>query len=61
VTFSFPGGDEVYGVGDASYAPPGDVPVTHEPGSQIVMFSPAEELAKTEEVIQKNMQAMQGG
>ena len=56
VTFSFPGGDEVYEAGDAFYTPPGHVPVKHEPGSEIVMFSPAEELAKTEAVMQKNMQ-----
>ena len=31
------------------------------PGPRIVQFSPSEELQKTEEVMAKNMQAMQGG
>ena len=33
----------------------------HEPGSEIVMFSPDEELQKTEAVMRKNMQEMQAG
>ena len=59
VTFRFPGHDEVFEAGDAFYTPPGHVPVKHEPGSELVMFSPAEELKKTEEAMMKNMQAMQ--
>ncbi len=31
----------------------------HEPGTEIVQFSPTEELRKTEEVMMKNMQEMQ--
>jgi hypothetical protein len=31
----------------------------HEAGTELVMFSPAEELRKTEAVMMKNMQAMQ--
>ena len=30
-------------------------------GTEIMQFSPSEELQKTEEVMAKNMQAMQGG
>jgi mannose-6-phosphate isomerase-like protein (cupin superfamily) len=59
VTFHFAEGDEVYETGDAFYTPPGHIPVKHEPGTEIVMFSPAEELHETEAVIMKNMQAMQ--
>jgi hypothetical protein len=59
VTFHFADGDEVYETGDAFYTPPGHIPVKHEPGTEIVMFSPAEELHETEAVIMKNMQAMQ--
>jgi len=59
VTFRFPDHDEVYKAGDAFYTPPGHIPVKHQPGSEIVMFSPADELRKTEEVMMKNMQAMQ--
>lgn len=59
VTFRFPDGDEVFEAGDAFYAPPGHIPVKHEPGSEIVMFSPAEELHATEAVMMKNMKALQ--
>ena len=59
VTFRFGDRDEVYEAGDAFYTPPGHIPVKHEPGSEIVMFSPADELRETEAVMMKNMQAMQ--
>jgi hypothetical protein len=61
VVFRFPDRDETYGAGDAFYTPPGHIPVKHEPGSEIVMFSPAEELRETEAVMMKNMQAMGTG
>jgi hypothetical protein len=57
VTFRFPDHDEVYEAGDAFYTPPGHIPVKHQPGSEVVMFSPADELEKTEAVMMKNMQA----
>ena len=59
VTFRFDDRDEVYEAGDAFYTPPGHIPVKHQPGTEIVMFSPAEELRETEAVLMKNMQAMQ--
>jgi len=59
VTFAFSDREEVFEAGDAFYTPPGHIPVKHEPGTEFVMFSPAEELKKTEEVIMRNMQAMQ--
>ena len=59
VTFRFDDREESFEAGDAFYTPPGHVPVKHEPGSEVVMFSPAEELHKTEAVMMKNMQAMQ--
>jgi hypothetical protein len=52
---------EVFEAGDAFYTPPGHIPVKHQPGTETVMFSPAEDLAKTEAVMMKNMQAMQAG
>ena len=61
LTFRYADREEVFETGDAFYTPPGHVPVKHEPGTEIVLFSPAEELRKTEEVIMKNMQAMQAG
>jgi hypothetical protein len=59
VTFRFPDRDEVYSAGDAFYTEPGHIPVRHEPGSEVLMFSPNEELLSTEVVMMKNMQAMQ--
>ena len=58
MTFAYPDGDEVYEAGDAFYSPPGHAPVKHEPGTEIVMFSPTHELHETEEVMQRNMHAM---
>jgi hypothetical protein len=49
--------DEVFEAGDAFYTPPGHVPVTNEPGTEFVSFSPAKNCA----VMMKNMQAMQEG
>ena len=59
VTFRYADREEVFEAGDAFYTPPGHVPVKHEPGTEVVMFSPAEELSKTEAVMMKNMQALQ--
>jgi mannose-6-phosphate isomerase-like protein (cupin superfamily) len=59
VTFRFEDREESFEAGDAFFTPPGHVPVKHEPGSEVVMFSPAEELHKTEAVMMKNMQALQ--
>ncbi len=61
VTFAYADREEVFEAGDAFYTPPGHIPVKHEPGTELVMFSPAEELQKTEAVMTKNMQAMQAG
>jgi hypothetical protein len=61
LTFRYADREEVFETGDAFYTPPGHVPVKHEPGTEVVMFSPAEELRKTEAVMMKNMQAMQAG
>ena len=61
VTFAYADHEEVFATGDAFFTPPGHIPVKHQPGTEFVMFSPAEELRKTEAVMAKNMQAMQGG
>ncbi len=58
ITMRYPDREEVYEAGDAWYAPPGHVPVQHEPGTEIVQFSPAKELRATAEVMMKNMSAM---
>jgi hypothetical protein len=61
LTFRFGDRDEVFEAGDAFYTPPGHIPVQHDPGSEMVLFSPAQELRETEAVMAKNMQAMQAG
>jgi quercetin dioxygenase-like cupin family protein len=61
LTYRFGDREEVYAAGDAFYNPPGHVPISHEPGSEIVQFSPAEELRATEAAMARNMQALQAG
>jgi hypothetical protein len=58
-TYRFADHDEVFEAGDAFYLPPGHVPVQNDPGSELIQFSPTEELSVTEETMMKNMQAMQ--
>jgi hypothetical protein len=59
LTFRFPDREEVFEAGDAFYTPAGHVPVKHEPGTEIVQFSPSDELELTEAAMQRNMKAMQ--
>jgi hypothetical protein len=59
VTFRYADHEELFETGDAFYTPPGHVPVKHEPGTEIVFFSPSAELRETDAVMMKNMQAMQ--
>jgi hypothetical protein len=59
VVFRFADRDEVFESGDAFYTPPGHVPVQHQPGTEVVMFSPADALRETEAVMMRNMQEMQ--
>src|SRR4029450_10352939 len=59
LTFRYADREEVFEAGDAYYTPPGHAPGKHEPGTEIVQFSPAEELRETEAGMRKNMQAMQ--
>jgi quercetin dioxygenase-like cupin family protein len=59
VVFRYADRDETYEEGDAFYTPPGHIPVSHQPGSECLMFSPADELAKTEAVMMRNFGALQ--
>jgi hypothetical protein len=59
MTMRFGESEEVFEAGDAWYAPPGHVPVRHEPGTEIVQFSPTEALSETEAAMARNMQALQ--
>ncbi len=56
ITFRFDDHEETYEAGDAYYAPPGHTPVLFD-GCELVEFSPTEDLARTMEVIAKNLQA----
>ena len=53
--------DEVLEVANAFDTPSGHIPVKNEPGTEILWFSPSEELGTAEAVMMKNMQAMQDG
>ena len=54
--YRFADHEEVYTAGEVYYAAPGHLPVL-EAGTQYVEFSNAEELAKTMEVVERNMAA----
>ena len=56
-TFTFADHTETYAAGDAFYVPPGHTPA-HSAASELLMFSPAEELAVTEAVLVRNFEAM---
>lgn len=59
IAFVYADREEEIVAGEAFYTPPGHAPVIREPGTEFVMFSPAEELKVTEDVMQRNMAAMQ--
>ena len=59
VTFRSADGEETFATGDAYYAPPGHTPVLYA-GTEVVEFSPTDELQHTMEVVAKNMQAAAG-
>jgi hypothetical protein len=59
LTYRFADHDEVFEAGDAFYLPPGHVPLA-EAGSELVQFSPSDELRTVEAAMMKNMREMQG-
>ena len=59
LTYRFADREEVFEAGDAFYLPGGHVPLA-EAGSELLQFSPSEELRVVAEAMMKNMQAMQG-
>ena len=61
VSYRVGDGEEVFLAGDAFYLPPGHIPIGNEPGSEIMQFSPAEELRRVTDTIMKNMQPTQDG
>ena len=60
VTFKYAAGEETFEAGDAYYAPPGHTPVLYA-GTEIVEFSPTEELQRTFDVVTRNMEAAAAG
>ena len=56
ITFRFADREETYEAGDAYYVPPGHTPLVYD-GNEVVEFSPTAELAKTMEVLNRNMAA----
>jgi cupin domain len=58
MTFRYGDRDEVLEAGDAFYAPPGHIPLT-DADTDVLMFSPTEELKATDDAIKRNMQAHQ--
>ena len=52
--------EEVFEAGDAFYLPPGHIPLA-DAGSELVQFSPSEELRAVDAVMAENMQAMMQG
>ena len=59
LTVQYADREEVVEAGDAYYMSPGHVPII-EAGSELLMFSPAEELKLTDEVLMRNVQTMMG-
>lgn len=56
LTFRTPDGDMTVHAGEAYYAPPGHLPLLHA-GTEVVEFSPTEELGRTLAVIERNLAA----
>ena len=59
MTVQFGEREEVYEAGDAFYMPPGHVPAVAA-GTEIVQFSPREQLDPVEAAMAANMRALQG-
>jgi hypothetical protein len=51
--------EETVRTGDVFYMTPGHVP-SYEVGTQLIQFSPTEELKATDEAIMRNLQVLQG-
>jgi hypothetical protein len=56
--FRFSDREEIYEAGDAFYVGAGHTPLAFD-GSEVLMFSPTEELAATQAVMAQNMEDMQ--
>jgi hypothetical protein len=59
LTYKTVDGEETFETGQAYYAPPGHTPVLYA-GTEVVEFSPTEELQRTMEVVERNMEEAAG-
>src|SRR3954453_22949655 len=59
LTYRFADHDEVFQAADAFYLPAGHIPLA-DAGSELVQFSPSEELKVVDAAMMQNMRAMQG-
>jgi quercetin dioxygenase-like cupin family protein len=55
LTYRYADGEEVIRAGEAYYCPPGHTPILSA-GTEIIEFSPTEQLAATMEVVIRNLQ-----
>ena len=58
VGFRSGGNEELFEASDAYYVGPGHTPILHA-GTEVVEFSPSEELGRTMEVVTKTMEEME--
>ena len=56
VTFKSSAGEETFETGDAYFVGPGHTPVLYA-GTEVVEFSPTEELGRTFEVVSRNLES----
>ena len=56
MTFKTTTGEETFETGDAYYVAPGHTPVLYA-GTEVIEFSPTEQLQQTLDVVTKNMEA----
>jgi hypothetical protein len=59
LTFRYADHEETFEAGDAYYAPPGHTPVLYA-GTEVVEFSPTDELQQTLATVTKNFEAATG-
>jgi hypothetical protein len=59
LTFDCGDHEEVFEAGDAFYLSPGHIPISSEPGTEYVQFSPADDLQVVSDNMKRNMEAMQ--
>jgi hypothetical protein len=60
LTFTYADREDVIEPGEAFYIPPGHTPAAIA-GSEFVMFSPQDEMARTDAAMKRNIDAMQAG